>query len=138
MKALIYLILILVNSVNLEVSYGIDPFLDVLINSGIYDLLYEIKFKFGDLVAIEVCLDLYPTNDCEKVVLVYMPPNVGPLHLMHAKPFNCNLFKDILKNHRLILKKLISSSANEFHFYRKINEYFMKNKIPCHIINMIW
>ena len=55
-------------------SYSIDPFIDTLIKNGVYDLLKDIRDYFGEEIAKEVCLELYPTNDCEKVVRTYLPP----------------------------------------------------------------
>ena len=77
MKIFIVLLIISLNVINfmrIHGDYSIDPFLNEIQSNGIYDLLKDIKYEFNDDVAIEVCLQIYQTNDCQKVVLNYIPP----------------------------------------------------------------
>ena len=75
MKIFIPLFLILFNAIiNDDDGYGIDKFIEELIETGLYDLLKDIKDNFGIEVAIETCLLIYETNDCETVIRVYMNP----------------------------------------------------------------
>ena len=87
MKISIVLLFISFNTINLmriDGDYSIDPFLREIQSNGIYDLLTEISNSFGNEIAIEVCLQFYQTNDCEKVVNTY----IGTSSLTNSAPQN--------------------------------------------------
>ena len=75
MKISILLLLISFNVMNFKArkgSFSIQFFINTLKEQGIFDLLTDIKYYFGSDVAIETCLQIYPTNDCEIVVNKYI------------------------------------------------------------------
>ena len=76
MNTSIIILLILFASVNflkISGSYRLDYFIKEIKSNGVYDLLLDVKYTFGDDVSIQTCYLIYPTNDCEKVILYYMP-----------------------------------------------------------------
>ena len=129
MKAFLFLILILVNSVHLDGSYGIEPFLDEIINNGVYDLLIDLKCDFGYSVAIEACLNFYQTNDCEQVVILYISDSYCYMKEYH---FDCTEFGLVLKNYLKskgisTQKDIPNSSCGKF------NQFFTENHIKCQV-----
>ena len=48
-------------------------FLGEIVNNGLYDMLKDVKIAFGNLIAVEACLQIYQTNDCDTVVRTYIP-----------------------------------------------------------------
>ena len=130
MKAFIFLILILVNSIHLQESYGLDVFINLLIENGIYDFLAAIKCDFGDDVAIETCLQLYPTNDCQQVVIVYM---IAGEECSKQNIFDCELFKQILNNYKSLIDREFSSAEDKRRFCICLMKYFSQKGIRCDI-----
>ena len=72
MKSLIILFLILTSISNIKGDYSIDTLLNYLQEKGIYDLLAEIKYCYGNDISINVCKELVQSSDCETVVRVYI------------------------------------------------------------------
>ena len=56
-------------------NYSIDSFIDNLKDEGLFDIIYSIKYSYGQDVAIISCEELSKNNsvNCKKVVLEYMP-----------------------------------------------------------------
>ena len=98
MKTIRYLFCFILIFSNIEVlrgDYSIDTFLDYLQQSGYYELIQSIKIYFGDDVAIDVCLELTQTNDCETVVKVYMTG--GNKITFPRPPIDPKIFKEIFQ-----------------------------------------
>ena len=76
MKFSIILLIVLsiqfVNMIDLS-SYSIDTFLEYIQNSGYYEIFLQIKYYYGDDVAIATCKELVQSNDCDYLVKVYFP-----------------------------------------------------------------
>ena len=80
----------IISFIHAEEDYSIYAFINQIIGDRFYYLLKEIKNSFGNQVAIEACLQIYPTNDCEKVVNVYID-NYGKYSFTRgAMPTNAN------------------------------------------------
>ena len=73
MKPLFTLLLILATFSSINGGYSINEFLNYLQETGIYDLLVEIRRYLGIDISISFCKDLFQTNDCETIVKIYMP-----------------------------------------------------------------
>ena len=76
-RYLLYMMLLMSNIEVLRGDYSIDSFLDYLQESEYYNLIQAIKNNFGDDVAMDVCKELFKSNDCETVVRVYMTNDSG-------------------------------------------------------------
>ena len=59
----------------MESSYSIDSLIDYLIGNGYYELIQQVKMVFGNDVAIDVCISIVETSQCEEIVRVYMEPS---------------------------------------------------------------
>ena len=75
MKSFIILLFTLTLAFHVKASYSINDLLDFLIEHKYYDIILDIKIHFGNDVAIDVCLVLAQSTDCETVVYVYMDPS---------------------------------------------------------------
>lgn len=73
MKPLIALLLILAIISNIKGDYSINTFINYLQEKGLYDLLAEIKYYFGNDVSIDFCKELLKSSHCEIVIKVYIP-----------------------------------------------------------------
>ena len=74
MRPLIALFLILAIISNIKGSYSIDDFIVYLQNTGLYDILVNIKHSYGSDICITFCkFIVIQTKDCEEVVKVYFP-----------------------------------------------------------------
>ena len=72
MKSFIILFLLNFIVINTKDSYSIDTLLNYLQENKLYEILVKVKAYFGDDVAISLCKDFVPTNDCEGVIKVYI------------------------------------------------------------------
>ena len=107
-------------------SYSIEPFLVQLQKAGFYDLLLDVKEAFGDEVAIEVCLQLYETNDCEKVVKIYMiARNDNQKTVRNLIQQNFIQFDSFYEEFNKFIKK-ISEVKHEIDEVKKLYEIFYK------------
>ena len=94
-RYLFYMMLLLSNIEVLRGSYSIDSLLDYLEEKGYYDIIQTVKIYFGDVVAINVCIELAQTYNCEEVVRVYMTDSGsgdGGRHKKTPPPIHINTF----------------------------------------------
>ena len=78
MKALLLLLLPLI-IFNLDLSnYSINSFLDYLQETGLYEVIRNVKMLLGDDVAVEFCKEFVKSNDCKTVVIIYMSDDLAP------------------------------------------------------------
>ena len=82
MKCSIILLLFLLIAANVDIidisdDFTIDTFLNYLQSFGYYKVFDEVKCKFGDDVAIELCRLFTRSPHCEEVLRVYMPKCSG-------------------------------------------------------------
>ena len=78
MKALLLLLLPLI-IFNLDLSnYSINSFLDYLQETGLYEVIRNVKMLLGDDVAVEFCKEFVKSNDCKTVVIIYMSNDLAP------------------------------------------------------------
>ena len=71
--SLILFLSLLLTIKNIWASFDIDAFIDYLQEKSYWDIIYNIKIYFNDLVAIDICTKLTNSpNNCELVVRVYM------------------------------------------------------------------
>ena len=105
MKFLVFIFISLFLALNkCDDEYSINTLLNFLQSTGYYEIIYEIKLSFGDDVAIAFCKEIVPTNHCDEVVKVYMPPpSVGK-----KCPRNINDIKNIISRPK-IHENLISN-----------------------------
>ena len=75
MKIFIILLFTLIYAFHMESSYSIDSLIDYLIGNGYYELIQQVKMVFGNDVAIDVCISIVETSQCEEIVRVYMEPS---------------------------------------------------------------
>ena len=68
----IIIISILIIGFNNSESYSINTFLNHIQETGLYDVLVEVKRKLSDDISISFCIELEHTNLCVEVVRVYM------------------------------------------------------------------
>ena len=54
-------------------NYSIDTLLNFLEDSGIFDILKEIKLYFGYDVSIAMCKEFVKSNHCEIIIKTYIP-----------------------------------------------------------------
>ena len=73
LEFLLFIIFILSNVGAKGSSYSIDTFLDYLQEKQYYEIILQVKLRFGDDVAISVCISFIANNQCEDVVRIYMP-----------------------------------------------------------------
>ena len=74
MKSLAILVLsILLFNFTDSNEYSIDEILNYLQSNGLYEVLMEVKYYFGDDVAIALCKEFVQSNDCEKIIRTYIP-----------------------------------------------------------------
>ena len=73
MKALAVLILCSLIVLNVKADYSIESFINYMQEKGYYDLLGIIKYYYGYDIAIDFCLSLVETNDCEVLIRIYIP-----------------------------------------------------------------
>ena len=74
MKTLIVLLLIFATISNIKSDdFSIDTFLNYLEEKGLFGMIAEIKYYFGDDVSIAFCKELIKSQHCEITVRVYMP-----------------------------------------------------------------
>ena len=71
----IIIISILIIGFNNSESYSINTFLNHIQETGLYDVLVEVKRKLSDDISISFCIELEHTNLCVEVVRVYMQRN---------------------------------------------------------------
>ena len=77
MKPLIILLLILLSISNSKGdNFSIDTFLNYLQEKGLYDILMNIKYYFGDDVSIAFCKELIKNQNCETVIRIYISSRV--------------------------------------------------------------
>ena len=134
MKFYIALLFITINVINMihSQSYSINPFLDKIIEDKTYDLLKDLKFSFGAEVSIEICLLIYPTNDCNKVVMNYMPTfpssnNVKTfIQMINKKNVKKLTEKEKRNNYQLLKSKLFTHNGRS---KKKINVEIIADKI---------
>ena len=105
-----YLVLIscLLISVTSSIKdYSIDIFLNTLEGEGYYEILYNIKCKFGTDVTIAFCQEFVKSKDCERYVKVYLPSCAqNPKYLL-----NKELLKNYL-NQKEVKKVLLTNNNN--------------------------
>ena len=111
MKLLIILLFSLFLTIKDDSSYSIKDFLDYLQEKGYWDIIYNVKISFCDDIAIDVCIALTHSRDCEEVVRIYMTPSpkkcpTNPLNkikriLVKAGPLVMNNFTDITLIHTI-------------------------------------
>ena len=75
MKIFIILLFTLIYAFHTESSYSIVSLIDYLIGNGYYELIQQVKMVFGNDVAIDVCISIVETSQCEEIVRVYMEPS---------------------------------------------------------------
>ena len=71
MKLITFLLLVIF-AFSGDTTYSIDALLDYLQETGVYDIIYQVKKYFGDDVAIDFCEGIVKTTHCVEVVRVYM------------------------------------------------------------------
>ena len=71
----IIILSILIIGFNNSESYSINTFLNHIQETGLYDVLVEVKRKLSDDISISFCIELEHTNLCVEVVRVYMQRN---------------------------------------------------------------
>ncbi len=59
-------------------NYSIDTLLNFLEDSGIFDILKEIKLYFGYDVSIAMCKEFVKSNHCEIIIKTYIPNGSRP------------------------------------------------------------
>ena len=119
MKPLFTLLLILATFSNINGGYSIVEFLKYLQETGIYELLAEIKHYLGEDISISFCKDLFNSNDCETIVKIYMPAGsrraspVEPKTLIQIVNEYSNILIAAGFNPFLMKKKLIKLQLND-------------------------
>jgi len=76
MKISIVLLFVLLNAVNfieLRESYGFSAFLKNVKSDGLYEMFIDIRDSFGNDVAVETCHQIYRSDHCEELILIYIP-----------------------------------------------------------------
>ena len=118
MKSLITLLLTLLAVSNIKGDYSINTFINFLQENGIYDLLVEIKYYCGLEISISFCKELYPTNDCETVVKIYMPNRTryGDRDVEEKKPL-----AQIVNSYKLKLRKAGFTDAQINNIIKKMS-----------------
>ena len=78
MKALLFILLpFIIFNIDLT-KYSINPFIDFLKQSGYYQVIRSVKKELGSDIAIAFCKEfVLQTNDCKKVVTIYMEEMEG-------------------------------------------------------------
>ena len=71
----IIILSILIIGFNNSESYSINTFLNHLQETGLYDVLLEVKRVLSEDISISFCIELEHTNLCVEVVRVYMQRN---------------------------------------------------------------
>ena len=113
MKPLIPLLLILaILSVN--GGYSITEFLNYLQETGIYEVLVEIKRYLGNDVSIAFCKELFKSNDCDSIVniYIYIPPG--------SRPENKKTLRQIIYEYKDIL---IAAGFDPFLINKKLIKF---------------
>ena len=59
-------------------NYSINFILDYLQQSGLFEVIGNVKNLLGDDIAIEVCKEFVKSNDCKTVVIIYMCKEPAP------------------------------------------------------------
>ena len=75
MKVSIFLLLILLIQLSVQTDYSIYSILNYLQEKGYYDIIAQVKYHYGDDVAIDLCKGIIPSIDCKEMVRVYIAPN---------------------------------------------------------------
>ena len=85
-------------------KYSIKYFIKYLQDSGIWEVLYEVKKYFGTDIAIEICEDFLQSPYCGEVVRVYIK-----VPITRAYPEENDLMEFLKKNNYL---EILSKDAN--------------------------
>ena len=144
MKIFVLLLIASFSAVKMSFWYTIESFIIHMVEEGIYRLIKEIKKEFGREIGTEVCLELYQSNDCEKVVNNYMDENAPdepvepvlgdstPLKSFYGNFFNIPLIQR-QQNFQLLQFKLFSY-AGHLKSRRDIEKIAWKIKMKYNLI----
>ena len=114
MKSLFTLLLILAIFSNINGGFSINEFLNHLQETGIYELLVEIKRYLGVDISIDFCKGLFQTDDCETIVRIYIPNGVRP-----DNPGDKKTLEQLVNEYR---QNLIDAGFNKIKVNRKVIE----------------
>ena len=103
MKSLMILLLIFATISNIKSGdFSIDTFLNYLEEKGLFSLLAEIKYSFGDDISIAFCKELIKSPHCETVIRVYMPARARQINPGEE---NIEKIAQVIDNYKTILFK---------------------------------
>ena len=113
MKDLFIILLTLIILLEVKAEYSIDPFINYMQEKGLYDIITQLKHYYGNDVAIDVCKEFVPNNDCEVLVRVYIPnatraPNEGikTLESIIFNPDNYDIYSQDWAYYHNIIEKI--------------------------------
>ena len=117
MKASTILLLSLLMALDVKADYSMDIFLNFMQEKGYYDIIVEIKFYFGTDVAIAVCKEFVHSDDCGRLVRIYIPNRVRgdneiikKIESIIFNPDNYNVYKNNEPN----IHKWIEKIKNQY------------------------
>ena len=87
--------LIIISYVNGD--YSINQLIEYLENTGIYNIIAEVNSNYGNDVAIELCMQIVQSYNCQDVVRVYIgPPSPRPQPAPGGPPIVIPSIREIL------------------------------------------
>ena len=72
MKAILFLLFVLINFIFSSKDASLNVFLDKIQQDGTYEVLLQVKRTLGTDIAIEMCKAMVNTNFCKEVIIHYM------------------------------------------------------------------
>ena len=73
MKELVILLLSLTIVLDVKASYFLEDFLNYIQEKGYYDIIVQLKYYYGNDIAIDFCKQLVQNSNCDLFIRIYIP-----------------------------------------------------------------